>query len=165
MDQVLVARPDALADRQPQHPGTGILRGCGDAPYEPTPERLLGEFTGIGGTGFGQYGFTLTVDQVSDSVRGSWYLGFTASCASHGGPFSGVLQGDQLQLQLRPDEFTEVTLAMALRVLPGDTVLAGRLTLVSRGRIPQDRPVFCTSDELAPVRLHASEVAGASVVR
>jgi hypothetical protein len=53
---------------------------------------------------------------------------------------------------------------MALRVLPGDTALTGRTTLVSRGRIPQDKPVFCTSDELAPVRLHASE-AGASVVR
>jgi hypothetical protein len=63
-------------------------------------------------------------------------------------------------LQLRPDKFTEVTLAMALRVLPGDSVLTGRAMLVSRGRIPPDRPVFCTSDELAPVRLHASEVMG-----
>jgi hypothetical protein len=137
-----------------------LLLACGDAPYEPTPERLLGEFSGRAGTGFETYDLFLAVDQVSDSVRGLWSLSFTATCATHDGPFSGVLQGDQLRLRLRPDEAYEATLDLVMRVLPGDSVLTGRPILVAAGSVPEGSPALCGSDSLTAVTLHAGEVAG-----
>jgi hypothetical protein len=83
-----------------------LLAACSDTPYEPTPERLLGEFSGQAGTGFETYNLFLAVDEVSDSVRGVWSLSFQATCATHDGPFSGILDGDELRLRLRPDEET-----------------------------------------------------------
>jgi hypothetical protein len=73
---------------------------CSDA-YEPTPERLIGEFSGRAGEGFQDYSLFLAVDQVGDSVRGLWSLSFSVTCATHDGPFSGVLDGDQLRLVQR----------------------------------------------------------------
>lgn len=137
-----------------------LLGACGDPPYSPTPERLLGEFHGNAGEGFETYGLSLAVDEVGDSVRGVWSLGFQATCATHDGPFSGILHKNQLRLRLRPDEAYEATLDLLLFVQPGDSVLTGSLTLVSRGSVPDDRPALCGSDELAPVTLHQGEVDG-----
>jgi hypothetical protein len=145
----------------------GLLLACGGTPYEPSPERLLGEFSGRAGTGFETYDLLLAVDQVSDSVRGVWSLSFPASCASHDGPFSGVLAGDKLRLRLRPDETQEATLDLAIRVLPGDSVLSGQLTLVAPGTFPPgyQGPALCGSDELAPITLHSGEVDGFPISR
>jgi hypothetical protein len=138
-----------------------MLLACGDTPpYEPTPARLLGEFSGAAGTGFETYGLFLAVDQVTDSVQGLWSLGFQALCATHDGPFSGVLQGDLLRLRPRPDEAFEATLDLFLRVLPGDSVLIGRPILVAPGSVPEGAAALCGSDSLAAVTLHAGEVAG-----
>ena len=145
--------------------GAALLLACGDALYEPAPERLLGEFSGRGGSGFETYDLFLAVDQVSDSVRGLWSLSFTTTCATHDGPFSGVLQGDQLRLRLRPDEAYEATLDLDLRVLRGDSVLTGRPMLVARGSVPEGSPALCGSDSLAAVMLHAGEVVGLPVGR
>ena len=41
-----------------------LLVACGDAAYEPTPARLIGEFNGRAGEGFETYGLFLAVDQV-----------------------------------------------------------------------------------------------------
>ena len=108
----------------------GLLLACGDSPYQPTPEALVGEFSGSAGDGFESYSLFLAVDEVGDSVRGLWSLSFTAACATHDGPFSGTLAGDRLRLRLRPDEGYEATLDLNAQVLPGDSVLAGPLTLV-----------------------------------
>jgi hypothetical protein len=139
-----------------------LLAACSDTPYEPTPERLLGEFSGQAGTGFETYNLFLAVDEVSDSVRGVWSLSFQATCATHDGPFSGILDGDELRLRLRPDEETEATLDLRARVLPGDSVLTGPLTLVAPGTFPPGYggPALCGSDELAPIRMHQGEVVG-----
>jgi hypothetical protein len=144
---------------------SGLLLACGDALYEPTPDRLLGEFSGRAGAGFETYDLFLAVDQVGDSVRGVWSLSFTATCATHDGPFSGVLQGDRLRLHLRPDESYEATLDLVVRVLPGDSVLTGRPTLAARGSLPEGSPALCGSDSLAAITLHAGEVAGFPVGR
>ena len=145
----------------------GLLLACGDSAYEPTPERLIGEFSGRAGSGFETYDLFLAVDQVSDSVRGFWSLSFTATCATHDGPFSGVLAGDRLQIRLRPDEATEATLDLSLRVHPGDSILTGELRLVAPGAFPPDYdgPALCGSDELAPITLHYGEVAGLPIGR
>ncbi len=139
-----------------------LLGACSGTPYEPTPERLLGEFSGMSGRGFETYGLALAVDEVADSVRGLWTLGFTATCATHDGPFSGVLDGDQLLLRLRPDEPSEATLDLRVRVLQGDSVLIGPLALVAPGTFPpgNNGPALCGSDELDPITLHAGDVAG-----
>lgn len=142
-----------------------LLGACSDAPYEPTPERLIGEFSGLSGDGFQTYGLFLAVDQVDDSVRGIWSLSFQATCATHDGPFSGTLDGDQLRLRLQPDEDYEATLDLRMRVLPGDSVLTGRLTLVAPVSGPDGLPVLCGSDELAPITLHFGEVAGLPIGR
>jgi hypothetical protein len=141
--------------------------GCSDTPYEPTPEHLLGEFSGGAGEGFETYGLFLAVDQVADSVRGVWSLSFQATCATHDGPFTGILDGDQLRLRLQPDEGYEATLDLRVWVLPGDSVLTGSLTLVAPGTPPPgyEGPALCGSDELAPITLHYGEVAGLPIGR
>jgi len=143
-----------------------LCGACSDA-YEPTPEHLIGEFSGRAGEGFQDYGLFLAVDQVSDSVRGLWSLSFAATCATHDGPFSGVLDGDQLRLRLQPDEGHEATLDLRVRVLPGDSVLTGSLTLVAPGTPPPgyEGPALCGTDELAPIALHYGEVAGLPIGR
>ena len=145
----------------------GLLLACGDTPYTPTPEQLLGEFSGRAGSGFETYDLFLAVDQMSDSVRGLWSLSFTATCTTHHGPFSGVLEGDLLRLRLRPDESYEATLDLSLRVLPGDSVLSGQLSLVTPGTYPPDYqgPALCGSDELAPITLRYGDVAGLPIGR
>jgi hypothetical protein len=147
--------------------GLVLIGACSDTPYEPTPERLLGEFSGRAGEGFENYGLFLAVDQVADSVRGVWSLSFQATCATHDGPFSGVLDGDRLRLRLRPDEPTEATLDLQVKVLPGDSVLTGSLTLVAPGTLPPGYggPALCGSDELARITLHYGEVAGLPIGR
>ncbi|HET6577633.1 MAG TPA: hypothetical protein VFG66_04885 [Gemmatimonadales bacterium] len=142
-----------------------LLGACGEAPYEPTPEHLIGAFSGHAEDGFETYDLFLAVDQAADSVRGLWSLSFTATCATHDGPFSGTLDGDQLHLRLRPDEASEATLDLQVRVLPGDSVLSGRLTLVQAGTVPAGSPALCGSDELAPITLHYGEVAGLPIGR
>lgn len=77
---------------------------------------------------------------MADSVRGLWSLSFPATCATHDGPFSGTLDGDQLRLRLRPDEAYEATLDLQVRVMPGDSLLSGRLTLVQAGSAPEGSP-------------------------
>lgn len=142
-----------------------LLVACSDAPYEPNPARLIGEFSGNAGQGFQTYSLFLAVDQVDDSVRGLWSLGFQATCATHDGPFSGIIEGDELRLLLEPDEGYEATLGVRLRVLPGDSVLSGQLTLVAPGSLPGDGPTLCGSDELAPITLHYGEVPGMPIGR
>jgi hypothetical protein len=142
-----------------------FLAACGDPPseppYEPIPARLVGEFMGHAGDGFEAYQLFLAVDEVADSVRGLWSLAFQASCATHDGLFSGILNGDQLLLRLQPDEVYEATLDVSLRVFPGDSVLSGQVTLVKRGDIPgYDGPALCGSDQLAPITLHFGEIDG-----
>jgi hypothetical protein len=136
-----------------------LCGACSDA-YEPTPEHLLGEFSGRAGEGFQDYELFLAVDQVSDSVRGLWSLSFSATCATHDGPFSGTLNGDELRLQLRSDEGGEATLDLRLRVLPGDSVLTGALTVVVPGSVP-----LCGTDDLDPITLHFGEVTGLPIGR
>jgi hypothetical protein len=140
---------------------------CSGTPYEPTPQHLLGEFSGSAGAGFETYGLFLAVDQVADSVRGVWSLSFQATCATHDGPFSGILDGDQLRLRLRPDEDSEATLDLRAGVLPGDSVLTGSLTLVAPGTYPPGYggPALCGSDDLASITLHHGEVAGLPIGR
>lgn len=135
-----------------------LLLACGDSPYEPTPARLIGEFTGQAGTDLRTYLLFLTVDQVGDSVRGQWTLAFQTSCATHDGPFSGTLDGDRLRLRLRPDEDYEATLDATLRVLPGDSLLNGQLTLVELGSVPGGGQTLCF-DEFDPITLKHGEVA------
>jgi hypothetical protein len=142
-----------------------VLLACGDSTYEPTPARLIGEFSGQAGTGFQTYDLFLAVDEVGDSLRGLWSLAFQATCATQDGPFSGVLDRDQLRLRLQPDETHEATLDLLVRVQPGDSVLSGRLTLVSAGSVPPRFPALCISDELAPIILHHGEVAGFPIGR
>ena len=144
-----------------------LLGGCGNAPYEPMPQHLIGEFSGRAGEGFETYDLFLAVDDVADSVRGLWSLSFTATCATHDGPFTGTRDGDQLRLRLRPDEGYEATLDLRARVLPGDSVLTGSLTLVAPGTFPPgyEGPALCGSDELAPITLHHGEVAGLPIGR
>jgi hypothetical protein len=136
-----------------------LVLACGDSPYEPTPAHLVGEFSGQAGRDFRTYDLFLAVDQVDDSVRGLWSLSFQTSCATHDGPFSGVLDGDQLRLHLRPDEDYEATMDVTLRVLPGDSVLSGRLTLVELGSLPGEEPTLCFN-EFAPITMHFGEVGG-----
>jgi hypothetical protein len=136
-----------------------LCGACSDA-YEPTPEHLVGEFSGRAGEGVHDYELYLAVDQVSDSVRGLWSLSFSATCATHDGPFSGILDGDELRLQLRADEGGEATLDVRLRVLPGDSVLTGTPTVVVPGSAP-----LCGTDDLAPIALHFGEVAGLPIGR
>ena len=142
---------------------TGLWR----QPLRAQPERLVGEFSGRAGSGFETYDLFLAVDPVSDSVRGVWSLSFTATCATQDGPFSGILEGDRLQLRLRPDEAAEATLDVSLRVLPGDSLLSGQLSIVAPGSYPTDYqgPVLCGSDELAPITLHYGDVAGLPIGR
>ena len=144
-----------------------LFGACSETPYAPNPEQLLGEFSGEAGAGLETYGLFLAVDQVADSVRGVWSLSFRATCATHDGPFSGVLDGDQLRLRLRPDEATEATLYLRLRVLPGDSVLTGQPTLVAPGTFPPGYggPALCGSDRLAPIDLHFGEVDGLPIGR
>jgi hypothetical protein len=141
-----------------------VLLACGDSPYQPTPEALVGEFSGTAGDGFEAYSLFLAVDEVGDSVRGLWSLSFMAACATHDGPFSGTLTGDRLRLRLRPDEGYEVTLDLNAQVFPGDSVLAGPLTLVAAGD-GGTGPALCGSDQLAPIRLTYGEVGGLPVGR
>lgn len=101
---------------------------CGDSPYQPNPEALVGEFTGGASSGVGPYELRLTVDEVSDSLRGAWSLSFVTSCSTHDGPFSGTLSGDLLTVHLRPDQPEEATFDLSFRVLPGDSVLNGQIT-------------------------------------
>ena len=77
---------------------------CSDSLYEPMLAHLVGEFSGQAGTDFKTYYLFLAIDRVADSVRGLWSLAFQTTCATHDGPFSGRLVGDQSQLRLRPDE-------------------------------------------------------------
>jgi hypothetical protein len=135
------------------------LLGCGESSYEPTPGNLVGEFSGRAGEDFRTYDLFLAVDEVADSVRGSWSLAFLTTCTTHDGPFSGTLNGDQLKLRLRPDEGSEATFDLTARVLPGDTVLSGNLTVVAIGSGP-----LCFED-FASLRLHQREVDGLPVGR
>jgi len=151
----------------PAHRGTVLAAllltvlsvACGDAPYEPTPADLVGEFSGRAGENFQTYDLFLAVDQVGDSVRGLWSLAFLTSCSTHDGPFSGTLDGDQLHLRLRPDEDYEATFDLTLRVVPGDSVLNGRVTLVESGS-----ETLCFND-FAPITLHYGEVGGLPIGR
>lgn len=136
-----------------------LLVSCGDPPYEPTPGRLVGEFSGRAGEGFQTYDLFLAVDQVDDSVRGLWSLAFLTSCSTHDGPFSGTLDGDQLRLRLRPDEAYEATFDVSVRVQPGDSMLMGRLALVQLGGEP-----LCFN-QYAPITLHYGEVGGLPIGR
>lgn len=141
-----------------------LLLACGDSPYQPTPEALVGEFSGTAGSGLETYNLFLAVDEVGDSVRGLWSLSFTATCSTQDGPFSGVLDGDRLELRLRPDEGYEATLDLDVQVFPGDSVLLGPLTLVAPGETG-DGPALCGSDQLAPITLHQGEVDGLPIGR
>ena len=151
----------------PAHPGTiwstllltVLFVACGDAPYEPKPADLVGEFSGQAGESLQTYDLFLAVDQVDDSVRGLWSLAFQTSCSTHDGPFSGTLDGDQLHLRLRPDEDYEATFDLTLRVVPGDSVLSGRVTLVELGS-----EMLCFND-FAPITLHYGEVGGLPIGR
>ncbi|HEX7336080.1 MAG TPA: hypothetical protein VF252_02635 [Gemmatimonadales bacterium] len=100
------------------------------------------------------YDLFLAIDEVADSVRGLWSLAFVTTCATHDGPLSGTLHGDQLRLRLRPDEAYEATFDLTVRVLPGDSVLSGGLTVVAVGTEP-----LCF-DDFASIRLHQGEVDG-----
>ena len=131
-----------------------LLLACGDSPYEPTPGRLIGEFSGWAGEGLQTYELFLAVDEVTDSVRGLWVLAFLSTCATHDGPFSGTLDGDQLRLRLRPDEGYEAALDLTVQVLPGDSVLTGGLTVFAVGSEP-----ICFND-FPSIRLHKGEVDG-----
>jgi hypothetical protein len=164
MTGILTLVTGSFYGRAPYVPWSTLLAvalcgACSDA-YAPTPERLIGEFSGRAGEGLQDYGLFLAVDQVGDSVRGLWSSSFSATCATHDGPFSGVLDGDQLRLQLRPDEDSEATLDLRVRVLPGDSVLTGALTVAVPGSEP-----LCGSDELAPITLHYGEVPGLPIGR
>jgi hypothetical protein len=130
--------------------------------YQPTPARLVGEFLGDAGEGFQTYSLFLAIDEVTDSVRGLWSLSYTATCATHDGPFSGTLTSDELRLRLRPDEDYEATLDVVLRVVPGDSVLTGDPAVIAHGNVPGPP---CGSDELAPITLHSGDVAGLPVGR
>jgi hypothetical protein len=141
-----------------------ILVACGDSPYEPTPARLVGEFSGRAGQDFQTYDLFLAVDQVDDSVRGLWSLAFQTSCSTHDGPFSGTLEGDQLRLRLRPDEDSEATFDLTLKVIPGDSVLNGRLTLLELGSVPGGGSTLCFN-QFAPIALHYGEVDGLPIGR
>lgn len=136
-----------------------LLGACGDSPYEPVPEALIGDFSGTAGSGFETYNLLVRVEEIGDSVRGLWSLSFQASCATQDGPFSGVLEGNRLRLRLRPDEATEATLDLNVRVLPGDSVLTGPLTLLASGDVGTG-PALCGSDQLAPVTLHSVAAGG-----
>jgi hypothetical protein len=136
-----------------------ILLACGDSTYEPTPGHLVGEFSGRAGQDFQTYDLFLAVDEVADSVRGLWSLAFLTTCATHDGPFSGTLDGDQLRLRLRPDEGREATLDLTVRVLPGDSVLSGGLTVFAVGSEP-----LCFND-FASISLHQGEVNGLPIGR
>ena len=138
---------------------TVLFVACGDAPYEPKPADLVGEFSGQAGESLQTYDLFLAVDQVDDSVRGLWSLAFQTSCSTHDGPFSGTLDGDQLHLRLRPDEDYEATFDLTLRVVPGDSVLSGRVTLVELGS-----EMLCFND-FAPITLHYGEVGGLPIGR
>ena len=138
---------------------TVLFVACGDAPYEPKPADLVGEFSGQAGESLQTYDLFLAVDQVDDSVRGLWSLAFQTSCSTHDGPFSGTLDGDQLHLRLRPDEDYEATFDLTLRVVPGDSVLSGRVTLVEFGS-----EMLCFND-FAPITLHYGEVGGLPIGR
>lgn len=124
------------------------LGACSDSPYQPNPGALVGEFSGRAGTDFRTYDLVLTIDQVSDSVRGHWSLSYVTTCSTHDGPFSGTLSNDRLALRMNPDETYEATVEVSLRVLPGDTVLTGRIVSVLAGGQP-----LCFSDH-APITLH-----------
>lgn len=128
-------------------------------PYQPTAEHLVGEFSGRAGANFKAYDLFLAVDEVSDSVRGVWSLAFVPTCATHDGQFSGTLQGSELRLRLRPDEASEATLDMVAHVLPGDTLIAGDLTLVQLGG---DQLCFTIFD---PFTLHYGDVSGLPIGR
>jgi len=65
---------------------------------------------------------------------------------------------------LRPDEGYEATFDVTLRVLPGDSVLTGRLTLRELGSVPGGEPTLCF-DEFAPITLHYGEVDGLPIGR
>jgi hypothetical protein len=139
--------------------GLSLLAACGETSYEPTPARLVGEFSGRAGDGFQTYDLFLSVDAAGDSVRGLWSLAFLTSCSTHDGPFSGTLEGDRLKLRLRPDEGYESTFDVDVRVLPGDSVLTGNLSLVQMGGEP-----LCF-EEYAPITLHYGEVNGLPIGR
>lgn len=130
------------------------IEACGDSPYQPDADSLIGEFIGSGGAESKAYSLFLAVDEVSDSVRGLWSLSYGTSCFTHDGSFGGTLSGDQLLLRLRPDEPDEATFDVRLRVLPGDSVLSGRIISVVPGAVPP-----CFSD-YAPLTLHYGEVGG-----
>jgi hypothetical protein len=136
-----------------------LLLACSDSSYEPTPELLIGEFSGRAGQNSQTYDLFLAVDEVADSVRGLWSLAFLATCSTHDGRFSGTLDGDQLRLRLRPDEAYEATLDLTVRVLPGDSVLSGDLTVVAVGS-----ELLCFTD-FASIRLHQGEVTGLPIGR
>jgi hypothetical protein len=141
-----------------------VLVACGDSPYEPTLARLVGEFSGRAGQDFQAYDLFLALDQVDDSVRGLWSLAFQTSCSTHDGPFSGTLEGDQLRLRLRPDEDYEATFDLTLRVIPGDSVLSGRLTLLKLGSVAGGGPTLCFN-QFAPIALHYGQVDGLPIGR
>jgi hypothetical protein len=122
--------------------------------YQADPVRLVGQFSGDAGQDGQHYNLLLQINGVTDSVRGLWSLSYTGTCATHDGPFSGTLTGDQLQLRLRPDEEYEVTIDLPLRVVPGDSVLTGDPTVVALGNPPIPP---CGTEELAPLTLHSAD--------
>lgn len=136
-----------------------LLLACSNSPYEPTPGRLIGEFSGRAGQSVQTYDLFLAIDEVADSVRGLWSLAFLTTCSTHDGQFSGTLDGDQLRLRLRPDEGYEAALDLTVRVLPGDSVLSGGLTVVAVGSEP-----LCMTD-FPSIRLHQGEVTGLPIGR
>jgi hypothetical protein len=131
-----------------------VLGACSDAPYQPNPGALVGEFSGRAGSDFETYDLFLAVDQVSDSVRGLWSLSYLTSCTTHDGPFSGTLAGDRLLLRLGPDEPTEATFEVSLRVFRGDSVLSGEIVSAVPGTDP-----LCFAEH-APITLHYGDVNG-----
>jgi hypothetical protein len=128
-------------------------------PYQPTAEHLIGEFSGRAGADFEAYDLFLAVDEVTDSVRGVWSLAFVTSCSTHDGQFSGSLQGSELRLRLRPDEIYEATFDVVAHVLPGDTLIAGDLSLVQSGTDPLCFTIF------DPFTLRFGDVSGLPIGR
>jgi hypothetical protein len=100
---------------------------CGDSAYAPTPAALVGEYSVRAGTGFGTYDLALALETVADSVHGRWLIAWQTTCATEDGPLEGTLMGDRLTLRLLPDQESEGTYGLRLRVARDDSTLPGTI--------------------------------------